>query len=87
MKRNSHQQAKLRARVAATKAACHICGLPIDYTLPHTEPKSFVIDHVIPLAKGGSDDITNIRAAHRDCNSTKRARHYAPIIRRSGALK
>lgn len=84
--RNSATQARHRARIAATKAACHICGLPIDYTLHSPAPKSFVIDHVIPLHKGGADTIDNVRAAHRDCNSTKRARLIAPIVRRSGSL-
>ena len=52
--------------------------------VPH--PDRFEADHVIPLAKGGSDTLDNMRAAHRRCNSTKRARLVAPIIRRSGAL-
>jgi 5-methylcytosine-specific restriction endonuclease McrA len=86
VKRNSWHQHRLRARVAATRAACHICGNPIDYALPHTDPHSFVIDHVIPLAKGGHDSIENVRAAHRQCNRAKGARDTAPIIRRSGAL-
>lgn len=64
-KRNSAHQARLRARVAASKPACHICGRPIAYDLPHLDPMSFVIDHVIPLAKGGEDALSNVRAAHR----------------------
>jgi len=47
---------------------------------------SFVVDHVIPLAKGGLDIMENKKAAHRACNSTKRARLVAPIVRRSGTL-
>jgi 5-methylcytosine-specific restriction endonuclease McrA len=84
--RNSHHQTNMRRRVAATKAACHICGRPINYELPYLDPMAFVIDHVVPLARGGKDDITNIKAAHRECNSKKRARAFAPIVRRSGAL-
>lgn len=84
--RNTTQQYRHRARIAATKAACHICGEPIDYTLKSPDPRSFVVDHIIPLHKGGPDDKTNTAAAHRDCNSTKRARIIAPIVRRSGSL-
>ena len=84
--RNTTQRDRDRRRIAATKAACHICGQPIDYTLPHLDPGAFVVDHVIPLARGGVDDITNKAAAHRSCNSTKRARLVAPIVRRSGSL-
>ena len=84
--RNSSHQDRLRRQVARTHPPCHICGAPIDYTLHYLDPMSFVIDHVIPLQKGGADDITNVRAAHRECNSKKRTRDFAPIVRRSGAL-
>lgn len=86
VKRNKDLAKKWRARIARTKPACHICGLPIDYTLPHLDPGAFVVDHVIPLQKGGADAFENVRAAHRECNSKKRARIVAPIIRRSGSL-
>jgi 5-methylcytosine-specific restriction endonuclease McrA len=76
----------MRATIARTKPACHICGQPIDYTLDHLHPQAFVIDHVVPLAKGGADDLTNVKAAHRACNSKKRARLVAPIVRRSRSL-
>jgi len=84
--RSSAQRDKFRARIKATKANCHICGQPIDYTLTWLDPMSFVVDHVIPLAKGGADRIENAKAAHRHCNSKKRARLIAPIVRRSGSL-
>ncbi|TAJ46346.1 MAG: HNH endonuclease [Herbiconiux sp.] len=84
--RNTTQRNRDRYRIRATHAACGICGDTIDYTLPHTDPRSFVVDHVIPLAKGGPDRIENKQAAHRDCNSTKRARIIAPIVKRSGSL-
>jgi len=78
----------MRQQIARGKPACHICGEPIDYTLPHLDPKAFVIDHVVPLAKGGEDALSNVWAAHRlrGCNSTKRARLVAPIVRRSRSL-
>jgi 5-methylcytosine-specific restriction endonuclease McrA len=89
--RNSAQRDRDRARIRATKAGCWICGQAVDYTLPHTDPMSFVVDHVIPLAKGGQDALANKKAAHRrqsrECNSKKRARIIAPIVKRSGALK
>lgn len=78
---------KHRAIIAKAKPACHICGRPIDYTLPYPDPGCFVVDHLVPIAKGGSDAIENKKAAHHACNSKKRARDYAPIIRRSGALQ
>lgn len=40
---------------------CHYCGLPGATTA----------DHVIPKAKGGSDDPSNLVAAHNPCNASK----------------
>lgn len=84
--RNTAQRDKDRARIKASRPNCHICGKPIDWDADHLDPLAFVVDHVIPLAKGGADTLANKRAAHRSCNSLKRARIVAPIIRRSGSL-
>lgn len=84
--RSTTTRDRARARARRRNEACHICGKAIDYSLPWDNPRALVIDHVDALARGGADELTNMRAAHRDCNSTKRARAYAPIIRRSGAL-
>lgn len=68
VRRNSANQYRLRAIIARSKPACHICGKDIDYTLPYTDPMCFVIDHIIPLAKGGEDALSNVKAAHRHTN-------------------
>lgn len=75
-----------RAQIARGKPNCGICGEPIDYTLKYPHPDAYVVDHVIPLAHGGPDTRANKQAAHNRCNSTKRARLVAPIVRRSGSL-
>lgn len=77
---------KHRAQIARSKPNCHICGRPIDFALQWPDPDCFVVDHIIPIAKGGSDALSNKKAAHNACNSKKRARDYAPIVRRSGSL-
>lgn len=86
--RNTSQRDRDRARIKATRAACGICGAPIDYELPHTDEMSFVADHIIPLTPphNGPDNFANKQAAHRICNSKKRARLIAPIVRRSQSL-
>lgn len=86
-RRNSAQQSKDRARIKASRPACHICGKAIDFDADWLDPLSFVVDHVVPLAKGGADNLSNKAAAHRECNSKKRARLVAPIIRRSRSLE
>lgn len=74
-KRNSANAKRFRAVIAKTRAACHICGQAINYELAHTDPKSFVIDHVVPLHRGGDDALPNIRAAHRRQTVTATARN------------
>jgi 5-methylcytosine-specific restriction endonuclease McrA len=85
--RDSTQRNKDRARIRRGQPACHICGNPIDYTLPYLDPGEFVVDHVVPLAKGGPDTLANKAAAHRACNRAKGARGHAPIVRRSSSLR
>lgn len=84
--RDTAQRNKDRARIRKGDPACGICGQPIDYTLPYLDPGEFVVDHIVPLSRGGVDDITNKQAAHRSCNRAKGDKHHAPIVRRSGSL-
>lgn len=69
--RNTTIRDKHRKQIAKTHPDCHICGQPIDYTLPHLDPGEYVVDHLIPLAAGGTDTINNKAAAHRSCNRAK----------------
>lgn len=60
-----------RAAIRRTKPPCGICEGEIDYSLPHTDPRAYVVDHIVPLNRGGLDVLENKQAAHRDCNRTK----------------
>jgi 5-methylcytosine-specific restriction endonuclease McrA len=62
--------------------ACHICQGDIDLKAPRrTNIKGFEfglhIDHVVPLAKGGSHTLANSRPAHAICNLKKGAKYGA----------
>jgi len=46
---------------------CHLCGKPFTKTNPAT------LDHLVPLARGGLHDKTNILLAHLTCNLSKNA--------------
>lgn len=70
MGRNTAKQTKFRKAIARSEPACHICGKAIDYSAPHTDPNSFVIDHVVALHRGGEDALSNVRAAHRLATAT-----------------
>ena len=38
---NGNAERKLKARLRAEGRPCHICGMPIDYSLPPGDPWSF----------------------------------------------
>lgn len=63
--RNTTLRNRHRATIRAQRPNCHICGQPINWNAHRDQPDSFVIDHVIPLSKGGEDALHNIKAAHR----------------------
>jgi len=55
---------------------CHICGGAIDFDAPRAIrfkgwEMGLHMDHVIPLHKGGSDTIENVKPAHGICNLKK----------------
>lgn len=59
---------KLRMDVFRRDAmACAYCRRKINLSDAH-------IDHVVPLSQGGSNDLSNLATACRDCNLSKGAR-------------
>lgn len=50
---------------------CHICGELTDWTVPRTHPRGATIDHIVPLTKGGLDELGNVATAHHQCNIAK----------------
>lgn len=63
--RNTATRDRDRAAIRRTKPPCGICEQEIDYTLVSPDPMSFEVDHIIPVAKGGPDELANKQAAHR----------------------
>jgi 5-methylcytosine-specific restriction endonuclease McrA len=64
---------------------CHICQETIDLTAPRQVgttgwEKGLHLDHVIPLAKGGSDTVDNVRPAHGICNVKKNDRDLESYV-------
>jgi 5-methylcytosine-specific restriction endonuclease McrA len=58
-------------RILAARS-CHLCGRRFTAKRPAT------LDHVIPLAKGGKHEVSNLAAAHGSCNNRKRANLINP---------
>lgn len=50
---------------------CHLCGKPVNRKAKAPHPRSATIDHLIPLAAGGTHEPTNCRTAHFLCNARK----------------
>lgn len=50
---------------------CSICGEPVDMTARLPDQMCPSVDHVIPRAKGGSNDPENLALAHFKCNRIK----------------
>lgn len=61
-----------RRSMSADPRYCHICGFPIPNNIVSSQHPLFgTIDHVIPLAAGGRDVLTNRKPAHNWCNGRK----------------
>lgn len=56
-----------------SKGRCSYCGEEMVRRTGERGPKAYTIDHIVPVAQGGSDDITNLAAACRTCNNEKGA--------------
>lgn len=69
--RNTTIRDRHRRHIARGRPPCHLCGQPINYDAGHLAPDSYTVDHVMPLAKGGTDTLDNKAAAHRACNRAK----------------
>lgn len=72
LQRDAFVAAVYRARVfERDKWTCQICHRKVnrDAVAPH--PRAPVLDHVIPLAAGGTHEPANVQCAHFLCNSIK----------------
>lgn len=54
---------------------CALCDKPLE-----PSPAKVHIDHVIPRVLGGTDDVDNLQAVHKSCNSRKGHRPLAEAI-------
>lgn len=77
--RNVHLD-RIASELRSQRAACFICGQPIDYSLPHDDPEAFTVEHVLPRSTHPhlANDPANCRAAHASCNKRRGNQNYKP---------
>ena len=63
---------------------CHVCGRPALDGMSDYNPMQATLDHVVEHAAGGSNDVSNLKLAHRRCNE-QRSREFARL--RQNTLK
>lgn len=56
---------------------CYICEAPVVNEVPFGTPNKAILEHVIPLARGGTHTWMNVRCACHRCNQMKGA-HSTP---------
>lgn len=54
--------------------ACHLCGEQISRDLDWPHPRSRSVDHLVPVSRGGSNDVDNLRPSHLACNLNRGSR-------------
>jgi 5-methylcytosine-specific restriction endonuclease McrA len=69
---------------------CQMCGAKVEAPGDITNPLSAVVDHITPLAEGGSHVLENVQTMHNACNLAKHDKSIAALIaedvKRRGAL-
>jgi len=82
-KADEHQRRKTKERKAFVKRVvrldiferdnwiCQICNKKVDHKLKFPHPMSATIDHIVPIANGGTHEPRNCQLAHFVCNSKK----------------
>lgn len=55
---------------------CHLCGKDVDLTATRRVgffgwENGLHLDHVVPLSRGGSDELDNVKPSHARCNIKK----------------
>jgi 5-methylcytosine-specific restriction endonuclease McrA len=69
--RGRHTAADVRLLFEAQRGLCADCG----GVLAKTGPNKFHVDHIMPLALGGSNSAENIQLLHKPCNLSKGKKH------------
>ena len=73
-----HTKMELADLYVLQKGSCAICGCCLS--------SGYEVDHINPIALGGSNDIKNIQLLCRACNRAKSAKHPIQFMQQRGFL-
>lgn len=78
LKRGAYVAPVFRAEIYARDDwTCQLCCEPVDREATAPEALAPTLDHIIPLARGGTHEPSNVQCAHFICNSVKGDRYVA----------
>ena len=66
--------------IARDGSRCYICGIKTDPKARYASLVKSHLEHVVPLADGGSHTMDNLRCACRRCNLLKGAKHSPQAV-------
>ena len=88
MKRKHDNDISLEKLFKRDHGTCYLCGMVCDWLDGEDRNGMFVagvhypsIDHVVPVAKGGTHTWDNVKLACRGCNTKKRDSQPAPLVK------
>lgn len=59
------------AKFEVQQGCCAYCGREMQVPFENDGPEVYTLDHIIPLAKGGTWAKVNLTLAHKKCNGLK----------------
>ena len=62
----------MRQLLRKQKGLCWVCKGPVSLDTPEGDDYA-TIEHILPLARGGTEDLGNLAASHRKCNQDRGA--------------
>lgn len=71
LKRRKFSQSERDFIAQRASGRCEYCQTPFDFS-----PESFQVEHVMPLAKGGTNELENLAFSCGGCNGRKRSKTH-----------
>jgi len=77
---SANRPARLAEVAIRDGGRCHLCRKLVNLSLKAPDRRSPTLDHLIPVADGGSDESENLRLAHFGCNSRRGTRGTVQLL-------